>query len=119
LLPGHVVIPDRPSRVLSYRIDYRGVDYRSAAADWVLELVEGIEAERIDLVVARWADTLRWPSRSLTRKGATPGPDGSTGWPLPRRNPALSAPKGNPITGPLIARIRITDPEDDGSTQGL
>jgi 4,5:9,10-diseco-3-hydroxy-5,9,17-trioxoandrosta-1(10),2-diene-4-oate hydrolase len=29
---------------------YCSVDYRSAAADWVLDLVESIEAERIDLV---------------------------------------------------------------------
>jgi hypothetical protein len=35
---------------LSYRIDYRSVDYRSVAADWVLDLFESIEAERIDLV---------------------------------------------------------------------
>jgi pimeloyl-ACP methyl ester carboxylesterase len=50
LLAGHVVIPDRPGCGLSYRIDYRSVDYRSVAADWVLDLFERIEAERIDLV---------------------------------------------------------------------
>jgi 2-hydroxy-6-oxonona-2,4-dienedioate hydrolase len=50
LLPGHVVSPDRPGCGLSYRIDYRSVDYRSAAANWVLDLVKSIEAERIDLV---------------------------------------------------------------------
>jgi 2-hydroxy-6-oxonona-2,4-dienedioate hydrolase len=50
LLVGHVVMPDRPGCGLSYRIDYRSVDYRSVAADWVLDLVDSIEAERIDLV---------------------------------------------------------------------
>src|SRR5215211_5249583 len=50
LAPGHVVLPDRPGCGLSYRIDYRSVDYRRAAADWVLDLVESTEAERIDLV---------------------------------------------------------------------
>lgn len=37
-LPGRVIIPDRPGCGLSYPIDYRGVDYRQAAADWLLFL---------------------------------------------------------------------------------
>jgi pimeloyl-ACP methyl ester carboxylesterase len=49
-LPGHVLIPDRPGCGLSYPIDYRGVDYRAAAAEWLRDLIDGIGADQVDLV---------------------------------------------------------------------
>ena len=41
-LPGYVVIPDRPGCGLSYPVDYRGSDYRKAAADWLRDLADGL-----------------------------------------------------------------------------
>src|SRR5688572_31126550 len=43
-LQGDVVIPDRPGCDLSHEIDYRNVDYRKAAADWMLDLVDSVGA---------------------------------------------------------------------------
>jgi pimeloyl-ACP methyl ester carboxylesterase len=112
LLRGHVVIPDRPGCGLSYRIDYRGVDYRSAAADWVLDLVECIEAQRIDLVgnsmggYFAMAFAIAHPERvrRIALLGAPVGLDRG-GIPLFLRL------WGNPIIGPVVGKIRITDPE--------
>ena len=39
-----------PRRELSYPLDYRGVAYRQAAADWLLDLVDGIGAKQVHLV---------------------------------------------------------------------
>ena len=50
MLVGPVVIPDRPGFGLSYPNDYRRVDYRADAAQWLLELVDGLGVEQIDLV---------------------------------------------------------------------
>jgi pimeloyl-ACP methyl ester carboxylesterase len=112
LLPGYVVIPDRPGCGLSYRIDYRSVDYRSAAADWVLDLVESIGAGRIDLVANSiggyfaMAFAIDHPDRvrRLVLLGAPAGVDRGT-------IPLFLRLWGNAITGPLVGRIRITDPE--------
>jgi pimeloyl-ACP methyl ester carboxylesterase len=110
--PGHVVIPDRPGCGLSYRIDHRSVDYRSAAADWVLDLVESIEAEHIDLLgnsmggYFAMAFAIAHPEtvRRLVLLGAPTG--------LYRGGiPLFLRLLGNPIIGPLVGRIRITDPE--------
>ena len=51
-LAGPLVIPDRPGYGLTYRVDYRKVDFRRDAAGWMLDLVEGLDAEKIDLVGA-------------------------------------------------------------------
>ena len=96
----------------SYRIDYRSLDYRSAAADWVLDLVESIEAEHVDLVgnsmggYFAMAFAIAHPERvrRLALLGAPVGLD-RTGIPLVLRL------WGNPITGPVVGRIRISDPE--------
>jgi pimeloyl-ACP methyl ester carboxylesterase len=45
-----LVIPDRPGFGLSYPHDYRRVDLRADAARWLLELADGLHAEKIDLV---------------------------------------------------------------------
>ena len=112
LLPGARVLPDRPGCGLSYRIDYRSVDYRRAAADWVLDLVESVEAERIDLVgnsmggYFAMAFAIAHPERvrRLVLLGAPVGLDRG-GIPLFLRL------WGNPIIGPVIGRMQITDPE--------
>jgi pimeloyl-ACP methyl ester carboxylesterase len=107
-----VVIPDRPGCGLSYRIDYRSVDFRSAAADWVFDLVESIEAERIDLVANSMggyfamAFAIAHPERMrrLALVGAPAGIDRGT-------IPLILRLLWNPIIGPILGKIRITDPE--------
>lgn len=122
LLPGHVVIPDRPGCGLSYQIDYRSIEYRSAAADWVLDLVGCIGVERIDLVgnsmggYFAMAFAIADPERvrRIALLGAPVGLDRG-GIPLFLRL------WGNPIIGPVVGKIRTTDPRcgGDGSTGGL
>ena len=41
LLEGTVVVVDRPGCGLTSPVDYRGVDYRRHAADWLLGVVDG------------------------------------------------------------------------------
>lgn len=110
-IPGWVIIPDRPGCGLSYPIDYRGVDYRKAAADWLLDLLAGIDADRVDLVGNSMggffsiAFALAHPDRvrRLVLVGAPAG--------LDRRLPLFLRLWGNAITGPLIRRLKITDAE--------
>src|SRR5262245_20160403 len=47
-----LVMLDRPGYGLTYRIDYRKLEFRRAAADWLLELTDGLGVERIDLLGA-------------------------------------------------------------------
>lgn len=110
-LPGHVIIPDRPGFGLSYQIDYLGVDFRRAAIDWLLDLLNGLEADEADLVgnsIGGFFATvfaLAHPQRvrRLVLIGAIPG--------LHQTLPLFPRLWGNPITGPLISRMRISDPE--------
>jgi len=51
-LDGPLIIPDRPGYGLTYRIDYRKLDFRRAAADWLIELIDELEVETIDLLGA-------------------------------------------------------------------
>jgi 2-hydroxy-6-oxonona-2,4-dienedioate hydrolase len=115
LLPGNVIIPDRPGCGLSYAIDYRRVDFRQAAADWTLDLIDGIGAEQIDLVGASMggyfsiAFALAYPDRvrRLILVGAPPGLERKF------RGPFFMRLMGNPIAGPLIGKMKITDAEKD------
>jgi len=110
-IPGRLIIPDRPGCGLSYPIDYRGVDYRKAAADWLLDLLDGIDAPRVDLVGGSMggffsiAFALAHPDRMgrLVLVGAPAGHD--------RPLPLFLRLWGNAITGPLIRRLKITDAE--------
>jgi len=110
-LPGHVVIADRPGCGLSYQIDYRGVDYRRSAAEWLLDLADSIGAERMNLVgnsmggYFAMAFAIAHPGRvrHLVLVGAPAGID--------KRVPLFPRLWGQPIIGPLISRFRITDPE--------
>lgn len=111
-LPGHVIIPDRPGCGLSYPIDYRDVDYRSAAASWLLDLVDGIGAEQVDLVGNSMggffsiAFAIAYPERvrRLVLPGAPAGFD--------KHIPLFLRLWGNPITGPLMTRLGLTIPSD-------
>ncbi len=49
-LEGALIIPDRPGCGLSFPVDYTGVDYRRAAADWLRSVCDELGARRIDLV---------------------------------------------------------------------
>lgn len=110
-IPGAVVIPDRPGCGLSYPIDYRGVDYRRAAAEWLDDLVTGIDADQVDLVGNSMggffsiAFALAHPDRvrRLVLVGAPAG--------LDRPLPLFLRLWGNPVTGPLIRRMKISDAE--------
>ncbi|MGF1470403.1 MAG: alpha/beta fold hydrolase [Rubrobacteraceae bacterium] len=109
-LPGPVIVPDRPGCGLSYPIDYRDVDYRTAAASWLLDLVDGIGAEQVDLVgnsmggFFSMAFALAYPDR-VRRLVLTGAPAG-----LDQHIPLFLRLWGNPITGPLMTRLGITVP---------
>jgi pimeloyl-ACP methyl ester carboxylesterase len=110
-LPGRVIIPDRPGCGLSYRIDYgRVADFRQAAVDWVLDLVDGIDVDRVDLVgnslggFFALAFALAHPERvhRLVAVGAAAGTHPEV--------PLFARLWGRPVIGPLIGRP-ISDPE--------
>lgn len=104
-MPGHVVVPDRPGCGLSYRIDYRGLDFRMAAADWLLDLVDGLGADQVDLVgnslggffAMAFATLHPDRVRRLVLVGAPAG--------LDREIPLFPRLWGNPIIGSLIGKL--------------
>jgi pimeloyl-ACP methyl ester carboxylesterase len=113
LVPGHVIVPDRPGCGLSYPIDYRKVaDFRQDAVAWLRDLLDGIDADQVDLVgnsmgsFFAMAFAIAHPHRvrRLVLVGAPVGL-GDMRAPLFMRLWAL------PITGPLISKLKITDPE--------
>lgn len=109
-LPGHVIIPDRPGCGLSYPIDYRDIDYRTAAASWLLDLVDGIEAEQVDLVgnsmggFFSMAFALAHPDR--VRRLILPGAPAG----LDKHIPLFLRLWGNQSVGPLMMKLGITHP---------
>ena len=111
-LRGDVVIPDRPGCGLSYAIDYRNVvDYQDAAAEWLLDLADGIGATEIDLAgnsmggyfAMAFAAAHPKRVRRLILVGAPAG--------LDRKLPLFIRLLGNPISGPLMSAMKIKDPE--------
>ncbi len=110
-LPGRVVIPDRPGHGLSYPIDYRGVDFRRSATDWVKHVLDAAGVRRADLVgnsiggFFSLAFALEHPERvrRLVLVGAAAG--------LHRELPLIVRLWGNPVVGQVISRTTITDPE--------
>ena len=110
-IPGRVILPDRPGCGLSYPVDYRGADYRKAAAEWMLDLLAGIDADQVDLVGNSMggffaiAFALASPERvrRLVLVGAPAG--------LDRPLPLFLRLWGNPIAGQLIRRMKISDAE--------
>jgi pimeloyl-ACP methyl ester carboxylesterase len=111
LLKGPLVIPDRPGFGLSYPIDYRKVDIRSDASAWLLNLVDGLGVEKINLVGASMgglfamAFAAAHPQR-LRRLSILGAPAG-----LFRDFPFFLRLWGNPVLGPLISRLKISDIE--------
>ena len=110
-LDGRVVIPDRPGWGLSYPFDYGSVDFRQGGVDWLSTVVDSLDVEAVDLVGASIGGyiaasfALTHPDRvnRLVMIGAMPGLHGKI--PLPLRL------MGNRVIGPLMARMKITDPE--------
>lgn len=110
-LVGPLVIPDRPGYGLTYRVDYRKVDFRRDAAGWLLDLVEGLDVEKIDLVGASMggffamAFATAHPERvrRLILLGAPAG--------LVRQLPLFLRLWGNPVVGRLISRMKMPDAE--------
>ncbi len=113
-IPGNVIIPDRPGCGLSYRIDYRGLDYRMAAADWLLDLADGLDADQVDLVASSMggffamAFATRHPDRvrRLVLVGAPAG--------LDTEIPLFPRLWGNPIIGSVIGKLvaKMKSPEE-------
>jgi pimeloyl-ACP methyl ester carboxylesterase len=110
-LVGPVVIPDRPGYGLTYRIDYRMLDLRRAAAEWLLDLVDGLGVDTIDLLGASmggffalaFATSHHQRVRRLVLLGAPVG--------LFREMPLFLRLWGNPFLGRLISRMTIPDAE--------
>ncbi len=104
-IPGRVIVPDRPGCGLSYRIDYRGLDFRMEATDWLLDLVNGLDADQVDLVGCSiggffsMAFATRHPDRvrRLVLAGAPAG--------LDTELPIFPRLWGNPIVGPAIGKL--------------
>lgn len=109
-LPGRVIIPDRPGCGLSYPIDYRDVDYRTAAASWLLDLLDSIGADQVDLVgnsmggFFSMAFAIAYPDR--VRRLVLPGAPAG----LDRHIPLFLRLWGSPIIGSLMTRLGITVP---------
>lgn len=111
-LTGHVVIPDRPGCGLSEPIDYRRIDFRRAAAEWLEDLADALGADRLDLVGSSIGGffsivfALAQPERvgRLVLVGAPPGLGG-------RKGPLFIRLWGTPFIGHLISRMKVTDPE--------
>jgi pimeloyl-ACP methyl ester carboxylesterase len=113
LIPGHVIVPDRPGCGLSYPIDYRKIaDFRQAAVAWLLDLLDGIGADQVDLVgnsmgsFFAMAFAIAHPRRvrRLVLVGAPLGLGDM-------RAPLFMRLWGLPITGPLISKLTFSDPE--------
>lgn len=104
-IPGHIVIPDRPGCGLSYRIDHRHIDYRMAAADWLRDLIDGLDSDQVDLVgnsmggFFAMAFATQHPDRvrRLVLVGAPAG--------LDRKIPLFLRLWGNPIIGSVIGKL--------------
>lgn len=113
-LPGKVVIPDRPGHGLTDTVDYTGVDYQRAAAEWMLGVVDALGERQVDLVGNSMggyfclAFALAHPERvrRLALIGAPAGVD--------RELPMFLRLWGRPIIGSLISKMigGMKEPEE-------
>ena len=111
-LGGRVLVPDRPGCGLSHPIDYRGTDYRRAAAEWVRDLLDGIGLDEVDHVgnsiggFFAMAFAAAHPSR-VRRLALVGAPAG-----LDRPLPLFLRLWGHPLLGPALVRAGATTPAD-------
>lgn len=111
LLEGPLLIADRPGYGLTYRIDYRKLDFRAEARAWLLDIIDGLGVEQANLVGASMggffamAFATAHPERvrRLVLVGAPAG--------LFRETPLFLRLWGNPVIGRLISRMKISDAE--------
>jgi pimeloyl-ACP methyl ester carboxylesterase len=111
LLKGPLVIPDRPGYGLSYRLEQPISDLRSAAAVWLLQLVDGLAVEQINLVGASmgglfaiaFATAHRQRVRRLIILGAAPG--------LFHDFPLFLRLMAAPGLGRILSRLPLSDVE--------
>jgi pimeloyl-ACP methyl ester carboxylesterase len=110
-LDGPVVIPDRPGFGLSDPHDYHRAGFRADAANWLLELTDGLGAQQIDLVGGSMggffaiAFAAAHPGR-VRRLILTGSPGG-----LFRRIGLFLQLWATPGTGALISHIKFRDAE--------
>lgn len=112
-IPGRIIIPDRPGCGLSYRIDYRHVDFRTDATDWLLNLMDGLAADQADLIANSMggffamAFATAHPNRvrRLVLVGAPAG--------LDTEIPLFPRLWGNPVIGPIVGKLvaKMKSPE--------
>lgn len=111
-LGEHVLIPDWPGHGLSYAVDHRRIDFKRAAADWLLDLVDAVGADEIDLIGNSIGGAFallfaaRYPTRvgRLALIGAPAGLD-------PAGVPLLLRMMGVPGVGRLLTRSTPKDIE--------
>lgn len=110
-LEGRVVIADRPGWGLSYSFDYGSAGFRQGNVDWLSTVVDSLGVDDVDLVGASIGGyiaasfALAHPNKvnRIVSIGAIPG--------LQRKMPVPLRLMGNRLIGPLMARMKITDPE--------
>ncbi len=113
LLPGTVVIPDRPGHGLSTTIDYDGLDYRAAAVAWMKNLVDALGAPEVDLVGNSMGGffsivfALAYPER-VRRVALVGAPAG-----LDRELPLMLRLWGQPVVGAAISKMVATTREPE------
>lgn len=119
-LGGRVVIPDRPGCGLTYIPQPRRDTFRAEAVRWLTDLVAALDAPQVDLIGNSLGGyhslvfALAHPNR-VRRLVLVGSPAG-----VHRRVPPFVRLWGNPLTGRLITRHPITDPEKMRSVfQGL
>ena len=106
-LEGPIVIVDRPGYGLSYPMDYRKVDFRRDASDWLVDLVDGLGVEKVNVIGASMgglfamAFATAHPQR-VQLLGLVGAPAG-----LHRGMSVFLRLYANPIIGRLISRIRM------------
>lgn len=108
----HVAIPDRPGHGLSYAVDHRRIDFKKASVEWLLDLLDGIDADEVDLIGNSIGGAFailfaaKYPTRvaRLALVGAPAGLD-------PNGAPFLLRMMGVPGVGRLLTRSKAKDIE--------
>ncbi len=111
-LTGRVIIPDRPGYGLSHSIDYREIeDFASAAAEWLLTVVDATDEETVDLIGTSMGGyfaicfAVRHPER-VRRLVLVAAPAG-----VDRHIPLFLRMWANPLTGRLFMKATLESPE--------